>query len=134
METLGAEGCAHAVDADDDESELGERLQVAVRGGEAAGAAGAGLRAGIDMVDDGVLLFRREVGWAEEQAVDVGFVVAGFHHNLHRRNPAAGLQLRNILACDIDDGLPGGVAHHRNLGLRGRGVGIHEEAVVGRRA
>ena len=56
VEALGAAGRAHAVDADDDEAELGERLIVAMGGREFAAAAGAGLRAGIDAVDDGVFL------------------------------------------------------------------------------
>src|SRR3546814_1016426 len=50
VEGLRAPRRAHAVDGDDDEAQLGQRLVVAVRGEEAAAAHRAGLRAGIDIV------------------------------------------------------------------------------------
>jgi hypothetical protein len=51
-----AQGSAHAVDLDDDEAELGESLGVAASGGKGARANAAALWAGIDGIDDGILL------------------------------------------------------------------------------
>src|SRR3954452_9875040 len=42
----------HPVDLDDDETELGERLRVAARRREDATADAAGLRTGVDVIDD----------------------------------------------------------------------------------
>jgi hypothetical protein len=52
LERLRSAGRAHAVDRDDDEAELGERLAVAARRAERTAAGAAGLRARIDVVDD----------------------------------------------------------------------------------
>ncbi len=86
----------HAVDRDDDEAELGEGLAIAARRGERAAAGAAGLRAGIDVVDDRILLRRIEVRRPEEQAVDVGLAVVRGHLDRHRRLPAGGEQLGDV--------------------------------------
>src|SRR5687768_18413546 len=46
---------AHAVDGDNDEPELGERLVIAARGNEEPGADAAAPRTRIDVVDDRIL-------------------------------------------------------------------------------
>ena len=78
VECPGAERGAGAVDADDDKAQLGEGLHIAVGGGEGARAARAGLGAGVDEVDDGVVGGGVEVAGAEQKAVQVGLVVASF--------------------------------------------------------
>jgi hypothetical protein len=54
-ERLRAPLRAHAVDGDDDEPQLGERLVVTARGEEGARADAAAPRPRVDVVDDGVL-------------------------------------------------------------------------------
>ena len=135
---LGAEGGAFAVDADDDEAEFGEGLEVSVGGGKVAAAAGeaapAALRTGVDVVDDGVSGVGGEVGGAEEEAVEVGDAVAGLDLDLDGGDPAGGFEAGDVFAGDVDDGLAGGVAKDGDLRLGGGGVGVDEEAVVGGRS
>src|SRR5205814_2577046 len=52
VELLRAPGRAHAVDFDDDEPEIGERLRIAARGEEIAWTDASGLRTWIDVIDD----------------------------------------------------------------------------------
>ena len=69
VELLGAPRSAHAIDLYHDEAQLGERLAIAARGREVAAADAAGLRTGVDMIDDRILLCRVEISGLEEQAV-----------------------------------------------------------------
>ena len=64
VELLRSPRRAHPVDFDDDEAEFGERLRIAARRRERAAADAAGLRAGIDVIDDRVLLRRIELSSA----------------------------------------------------------------------
>jgi hypothetical protein len=60
VEALGSPRRAHAVDLDDDEAQLGDRLRIAARGGKLAAADAAGLRARINVIEDRILLRRIE--------------------------------------------------------------------------
>src|SRR5262245_46780422 len=62
VKLLRSPRCAHAVDLDDDEAELGDRLIVATSCREVAPAYAAGLRSRIDVIDDRILLRRIEGG------------------------------------------------------------------------
>src|SRR5688572_21444606 len=87
MESFRSPWRAHAVDHDDDKTELGHRLRVAARRGELAAADATGLRSGIDAIDDRILLRRIEVRRAEQQAVEVAHAAAVFHGDRDRRFP-----------------------------------------------
>ena len=96
VERLRSPRRAHAVDLDDDEAELGERLRVAARRREAAAADAAGLRPGIDVVDDRILLRRIEVRRHVHQAVEIGLAVARLDRDRRRRLPPVASELRDV--------------------------------------
>ena len=103
LEGLAAPGRAHAVDGDDYKAEFRQRLVVDLRAGEGARAHRAGLRAGIDVVDDRVLLVRIEVGRLPQHPVQVGLTIACLDRELLRRAPAGGLEARIVYAGDFLD-------------------------------
>jgi len=100
LERLRAARCAHPVDGDDDEAELGQGLAVAARGGEGAAPGAAGLRTGVDVVDDGILAVWIEPRGPEHQAVDVRRPVARLHPDRYGRLPARCLQPRDVGRLD----------------------------------
>ena len=122
----------HPVDLDDDEAELGERLRIAARRVEGAAADAAGLRTGIDVVDDRILLRRIERGRLVHQAVEIGDAVARLDGNRQRRLPAGGHQPGDVGLFEREDQLAVRIAqlrHRRHVGLR---IDVDEET-AGRR-
>src|ERR1035438_7628162 len=65
VEALRALRVSHAIDRHDDESQFGERLRLAARRLERPAAYAAALRSRINVVDDGILFPRVEVGRLE---------------------------------------------------------------------
>ena len=128
MELLRSPRRPHPVDLDDDEAELGERLRIAARRRERAAADAAGLRPGIDVVDDRILLRRIERGRLVHQAVEIGHAVARLHGDRRRRLPAGGQQPRDVGLLERQDQLAIGVAQHRDRRHVGLRVAVDEEA------
>jgi hypothetical protein len=79
---------SHAVDLDDDEPELGERLRIAARRLKIPRPDAAGLRARIDVVDDRVLGRRIQVGWLVQQSVEIRDAIARLHDDRLRWLPS----------------------------------------------
>lgn len=131
MEALGAEVGAHAVEAKDDEAEIGEGLVVAVGGGEVAAAAGADLRAGIDIVDDWVFLCWVEGGGFPHVTEQVRLAVAGFDGDRRKGLPAGGEEGGDVLLGDGHEELAGaGVAKGGDLRRSGAAGDIDEDGAV----
>ena len=83
----------HPVDLDDDEAEFGKRLRIAAGRVERAPADAAGLRPGIDVVDERILLRWIEHRRLEHQPIEVRLAVARFDGNRRRRLPSGREQL-----------------------------------------
>ncbi len=132
VERLRPHRRAHGVDLDDDEAELGERLCVAARGGEGARADAAGLRPGVDAVDDRVPLRRIEARGPEEQAVEVGPAVARLDGDGRRRLPAGGEEARDVGLLEVEQLAAGGIAEHADGRRDGSRVAVDEVLPVRR--
>ena len=74
----------------------------------------AGLRPGIRLVDDRILLLRIEVRRREQHAVDVRLAVGRLHLDRHRRLPAGREQLRDVGLLERHDELAVGVAQRHD--------------------
>ena len=112
---LGAPRRAHAVDLHHHESQLRQRLAIAARRRKAAAADAAGLRAGINVIDDRIFLAGVEIGRLEHQPVHIGHAVARLHRERNRRLPSRGQQLARYPRFPSSViSLPVLVAHHRN--------------------
>ena len=89
---------------------------LAARSGEAARADAAGLRTGIRVVDDRILLRRIQIGRHEQLAVDVGLAVGGLYTERDGWLPAGCKQSRNVGFLEWhDDFAAHGVAQHDDL-------------------
>src|ERR1043166_7047890 len=90
---------AQSVDLHDDESELGEIPHRVVHR-ERLRYEGA-LRAGVDVLDHGILLLRVEVARPEDNPPDVGLSVAGFRDEHLRRLPSRLGQCGDIALLEL---------------------------------
>ncbi len=133
VEGLGAPRRTHAVNGHHDEAQFGQRLIVDMGGQKAAAAHRAGLRAGVDVVDDRVLFGRIEVGGLEHHPVQLGPAVARLDRERHRRHPAGSLEAGDVGAGDFGDlGPVGRAAQQRHRRHGGGRIGIDEQLAVRR--
>src|SRR3984885_13033557 len=102
-----------------------------MRGRKFAAPAGTGLRAGIDIVDDGIFLRRFKVRRLEHQAIKVSLAVAPFHLDGDWRNPSIGYQLRNILLAKLHLRLTIAVPQHSSHWFGRRGIRVNKIVPVG---
>ena len=101
------------------------------RGPKLRDTAGAGLRTGINVIDDRIFLRRVEMRGREHHAVEIGLAVTRLHCDRGQRLPSVGHQLRDVLLGDLHHQLAVAVAHNRRLRLGRRRVGIDEIASIG---
>ncbi len=126
---VGTRGVATTVaDLDHDEPELCQPL-VARRSRE-GGRHAFGLRPGVDVQDDGVLVVRAEVERLPHVAVDVGDAVGGFHLERLGHHPADFLELGQVNLLQQHDLFALVVADDRARGHVRSRVDIHDVVVA----
>src|SRR5215207_8314558 len=126
-ERLRPPGHAQAVDHDDHEAKLRQRLRVpeataATRSGRSAERRRIGvrgrylvdLRTTVNVVDDGVRAVRIEPGGPEDGAIDVGDTVAGLRREPLGRPPAGRKQRFHVGPLELADLLASGAANQRD--------------------
>ena len=131
LKLLATVACAHTVDLNHDEAQLGQSRGIPEERGERLGNVSVA-RSCIDILDDGISLRRVEVGGTVDESPHVGLSIATLRLEYLRSHPAIGLQLRDVgrlkrlqqLAVDGASQL----SYRRHIGLA---VNIYQVFVVG---